>query len=68
MDMEYSAPEAFAAEVLDRILDKGIRVEAPRVMSEAGLGQISAVARVRVLRAETHLEHTRPDQASAHAA
>jgi hypothetical protein len=68
MDVEHYQTDASAAEVLDRVLDKGILVEAPRVTPEAGLSQISAVSRVRVLRVEAHLEHTLPRPSDARAA
>lgn len=68
MDVEHYQTDSSAAEILDRVLDKGIMVEAPRATPDAVLGWISAVTRVRVLRAEAHLDFTLPDQPGTRAA
>ena len=54
MHVERLPPTASPIEVLDRVLAKGIRIEAVESSSPVGLGLFSVEARVLVVTAETH--------------
>jgi hypothetical protein len=68
MDVEHRTSDLAALDVLERVLDKGVLLEADRVTPDAGLGRIATVARVRVVRAETLLHHDSSDSPAPRAA
>ena len=57
MSVELQTTETWPLEILDRVLQHGIVVEAARVEPRIGLGLISVDSRVRVTRLEALLDH-----------
>jgi gas vesicle structural protein len=58
MRMQRSEPQASVAEVLDRVLDRGIVIDAWLRVSMAGIALIDVDARIVVAALDTHVEQT----------
>jgi len=57
MSVELQTTETWPLEILDRVLQHGIVVEAARAEPRIGLGLISVDSRIQVTRLETLLDH-----------
>jgi len=68
MGVELRTPDSWPLEVLDRVLDRGLVIEAERTTPSVGLGLIEVDARVRVTRLEPRLGPPAPTPPAARAA
>ena len=67
MGLERKSSSATVVDVLDRILDKGVVIDAWVRVSVAGLELVTVEARIVIASIETYLQHSMALGASLHA-